>query len=241
MKKCFKVTAVTAMLLGVSGVANAGLYIDPTTKNDEGAVSAEAFWERSEATYDAKVNGFTFDSRIHRTIVGASVIYGVHEMIDAYGAFGMIDNHSDGNYDNSANLVDGDGTAIVLGAKGEIPVDLDVNLMGFAQLSILDEDYGKGDPFDTGTNVKNTGEGTEFNVGVVASKEIDSLVAYGGVDLNLYSDLSGKVGSTKLDIERQDKFGIRAGARYSIDEYYVRIDMTFLSEASNTVSVGKNF
>lgn len=207
-----------AMMLGLNS-ANAELFINPVTKNKAGASEISAHF--GSVSVDYEIGSSSAD--IDRTFIGASYIHGLDSSLDVYGTFSLT---LEAEVENAPS--DGDGFILGGGARGSIPNDLGVDLHGYAQFLMITEDYGSG------------ADGDEMSImlGAAASKALDTKIRlYGALEFNLWSDLDTDFG----DADRDDLFGIRLGANFTLGQYLINANMALMHESGIFISGSKRF
>ena len=206
------------MMLGINS-ASAELFVNPVTKNKAGASQISAHF--GSVSVDYEVGNSSAD--IDRTFIGASYVHGLDSSLDVYGTFSLT---LESELENAPS--DGDGFILGGGVRGSIPNDLDVNLHGYAQFLMIDEDYGSG--LD--------GEEMSIMLGAAVSKALDTKIKlYGALEFNMWSDLDTDFG----DADRDDSFGIRLGANFALGEYLVNANMALMHESGIFISGSKRF
>lgn len=224
MKKISLTILSTAVLLAGNSVY-AELLIDPIGSAEDGTEVGAAFTS-SSIEYD--VNG---DDEIDRTMLSAYAAFEAADEVDAFVAVAY-------SHKVEAEGINDDDAGIILagGVRGVLPIDVDFDLRGYAQLAYIDETYLN----KNGGEV--TGNGLELSIGALAVKELDEFEAYGGIELvpfgNFELETSGnRTGSADLD--RDSLFGLRLGARFDVDDFVIRGEVAFIGEQSFTVSISK--
>lgn len=217
-KDLFKFVFAFFLLSGFSA-AHAELFVNPVTKNKTGASEISAHFGSVSVDYEA--GGSSAD--IDRTFIGATYAQGLNSSLDVFGTFSLT---LESEFENSSS--DGDGFIIGGGIRGGIPNDLDVDLHGYAQLLLIDEDYGG----------NADGEEMAIMMGVAASKALDTKIRlYGALEFNLFSDM--EVGNT--DVDRDDFFGIRLGANFNLGQYLLNANLALIHESGIFISGSKRF
>lgn len=218
MKNNLSKIIVCSLLFFAINSAHAELFVNPVTKNKAGAAEISGHFGSISAEYEA---GGSFD--IDRTFIGATYAHGLDSSLDVYGTFSLI-------LESEIEDRPGDGDGFILGggARGGIPNDLGVNLHGYAQFLIIDEDYGGG--LD--------GEEMSIMAGVAVSKALDTKIKlYGGLEFNIWSDLDSNGG----DADRDDFFGLRLGANFNLGQYLLNANMALMHETGIFISASKRF
>lgn len=215
-----KLIAGGILMCGINA-ANAELLVNPVTKNKMGATEGSAHFGSSSVDYER--NGVK--GEVDRTFIGATLAYGMSNALDVYGTF---------SYTLEAQLenVPGDDTGYILGGgvRGKIPNKMGYNLHGYAQLLLIDEDYRSGPTV--------SGEETSIMAGVVAAKAIDNnIVIYGGIELNILSDME----ISNLSADRDDFLGFRLGANFNAGTFLVNINTALIHETGIFVSASQPF
>lgn len=216
----------TLMALGVSMItifsfssANAELMVNPVSKSKTGAWEGSGHFGLSSVEYER--SGISGD--IDRTFLGATFAYGMNKSIDIYGTLSYT---LEAEVENSST--DGSGYILGGGVRGQIPNDMGVALHSYAQLLLIDEDYGG----------SVDGEETYLMLGVVAAKALDNNIKlYGGLELNLIGDL--EFGS--VDADRDDFLGLRLGANFNLGQYLLNVNTALMHETGLFISVSKGF
>lgn len=219
MKKILvKFLTCTFMLAGFTA-AHAELFVNPVTKNKTGASEISVHFGSISVDYEA--GGSSFD--IDRTFLGASYIHGLDSSLDVYGTFSLT---LESEIENVPS--DGDGFILGGGVRGAIPNDMGVDLSGYGQLLLIDEDYGSG--LD--------GEELAITLGIAASKALDTKIKlYGALEFNLFSDM--EINST--DVDRNDFLGFRLGANFNLGQYLLNANMALAHESGIFISASNRF
>lgn len=219
MKKTLYKMMFAAAIGVVFNPAQAELFVNPIVKNKSGAGEGSIHFGASSVDYEA--GGSTGD--IDRTFIGATYAHGLNSSFDIYGTFSLT-LESELEFSSS----DGDGYILGGGVRAGIPNDLGVNINGYAQLLMIDEDYG------------NSIDGDEMSImfGAVASKALDSKIKiYGGLEFNLYSDMDIE-GS---DADRDDFLGVRLGVNFNFGNVLMNVNTSLMHETGIFVSASQPF
>lgn len=236
MKKTLFKAVVGIFMLSGFGSAYAELFINPVTKLSMGAREGSAHFGTSTVTYDS--GGSNGD--VDRTFLGATVAYGMNNLLDVYGTFSY-------TMKAKAEGIPGDDSGYILGGgvRGGIPNDMGLKLHGYAQLLLINEDYGSESFF--GTTIEYSGKETSIMAGVVASKALENkVVVYGGLELNLVSDADIKVsgysgGSGRVSVDRDDFLGFRLGANFDAGDFLLNVNTSLIHETGIFISGSKPF
>lgn len=217
--------------------ADAQLLTDVAGKAEDGQIETGGAFCFSETDYDS---GDLNDPSVKRLTVGAYAAYGLMEWIDVFGSAGYIINAEPDDWSGS-----GSGFIVAGGARSA-GFDLDpITVRGFGQLGYISEDYGSSNVQGVGDA---DGEATilEFLIGALAEYAAnDELSFFGGLEIVPWSDgtvdTKGRGWSRDFDIERDNRFGIRAGGRYRFDAWWVRAEVTLIDEMAFTAGGGIAF
>lgn len=222
-KNLFKLVTSIILISGFSS-ASAELLVNPVSKSAIGAWEGSGYFGISSVEYE--VGGSSGD--IDRNFLGATFAYGLNNSLDVYGSLAYT---LKAELENSTT--DGSGYMLGGGVRGKIPAKMDVALHGYAQLLFIDEDYG-GSP-------EVSGEETYLMAGVVASKALDNNIKlYGGLELNLYSDMDiGAFGT--VSAERDNFLGIRLGANFTTGSLLWNINTALIDETGLFISASSQF
>ncbi|MGD8572223.1 MAG: hypothetical protein PVH98_07140, partial [Gammaproteobacteria bacterium] len=174
----------------VANSAFAELLVNPVSKTSMSGMELSGHFGASSVDYDFDGG----DREVDRTFLGFTAAYGASNSFDIYGTI---------SYTLEAEFegISGDDTGYILGGgiRGSVPNTMGFTLHGYAQLLLIDEEYGFG------------WDGDEMSVmaGVVASAPLNQDVKiYGGMELNLLSDMDVE----GFDGDRDDFLGFRFGA-----------------------------
>jgi hypothetical protein len=89
MRYTLKTIVATAVCsLFVANSAMAELLIDPTAKSKMGEKQVSGYYATSTVTYKLDNVPGTYD--VDRTMLGASIAYGMSDTLDVYGSFALI-------------------------------------------------------------------------------------------------------------------------------------------------------
>ncbi|WP_455222135.1 hypothetical protein [Kaarinaea lacus] len=222
-KNLFKLVTGIILISGFSS-AYAELLVNPVSKSTIGAWEGSGHLGISSAEYEVGNSSGDID----RTFFGATFAYGMNNSLDVYGTLSYT---LKAELENSST--DGSGFILGGGVRVKIPVKMEVALHGYAQLLFIDEDYGG--------NPEVSGEETSIMAGVVASKALDNNIKlYGGLELNLYSDMDiGAFGT--VSAERDDFLGFRLGANFTAGSLLWNVNTALVHENGLFISASKQF
>jgi hypothetical protein len=216
--------------------AHAELFINPVSKSNTGAWEGSAHFGTSSVEYEE--DGVSGD--IDRTFLGVTFAYGMNDSIDLYGTLSYtLEAEAEGFPDSDTGFILG------AGIRGKIPSDMEVSLHGYAQLLLIDEDYGSETSFGSTSTL--SGEETSIMLGVVASKALDNnIVVYGGLELNLMSDLDIEqkddvFGDFSISADRDNFLGFRLGANFNPGNFLLNVNAALFHETGIFISGSKSF
>lgn len=253
-----------SMLLGFSATASAELLIDPVGKSEVGKGEIGAFFGNSTVKYST-TNPITREDAtpdVKRQYVSAYYAYGLSENLNLFVTGGFImkaKTDDDGTTSGDSGFVFGGG------ARGNIDLDLapGVDVSWYAQLLIIDEDYGK----DYGKleyngktwSLEGSIEGSikDFSVGAVLAKTLkEGITIYGGPEFVFYKDgdLDWSVtyeslgadpekgtGTGTESLERDKSFGLRLGAKKEFSGMIFSVNAALMNESSFSIGVNMPF
>lgn len=219
MKKTRYMGVVGILVFLAFNTANAELLVNPVSKSKLNNWEGSGHFGISITEY--KVGSISPD--IDRTFIGGTFAYGMNQSIDIYGTLSYT---LESELENSTS--DGSGYILGGGVRGKIPANFEVALHGYAQLLFIDEDYGN--------NLD--GEETTLMIGVVAAKDLqNNIKLYGGVELNLISDMD--IGTASAD--RDNFLGFRLGANFTMGNLLLNINTALIHETGVFLSASKAF
>jgi hypothetical protein len=227
-KTVLTVLAVVAAL-GYGASVSAELLASPTSKAEAEAFELGAAFISSEITLENDGD----DSDIERQMISVYGAYGVNDMVDVYAGVAMILKAEADDIN-----ADGDGFGWGGGIRGDLPIGDEVTLRGYTQFLYISEEYDP-DGLD--------GEGWFVDVGVLAMYEAsDDVNIYGGLELAPFDNFEVKVSGDYLnhqtiDFERDDLLTIRLGAKFDIEDLFLRGELAFAGEKSFTIGAGMTF
>ncbi|MGD8642353.1 MAG: hypothetical protein PVG89_17070 [Gammaproteobacteria bacterium] len=203
----------------VANSAFAELLVNPVSKTSMSGMELSGHFGSSSVEYER--NGVSGD--IDRTFLGVTAAYGASRSFDIYGTFSY-------TIEAEAEGIPGDDTGYILGGgvRGSIPNDMGFTLHGYAQLLLIDEEYG----FSV------DGEETSIMAGVVASAPLNKdIKIYGGMELNLISDME----INSADADRDDFLGFRFGANFDTGSFLVNVNTALIHENGIFISMSQPF
>ena len=210
--------ALPGILAFSLNTANAELFINPAEKLQNGASDVSLHFGTSDVDYD--FDGVNAD--IERTFFGGTYAFASSPKLDIFFTF---------SYTMEAEIENGpDDSGIMLGggARFSIPNQRGLNLVGYGQLLLIDEDYT--------SNV--SGEETYILLGLSISTKLEqNFVVYGGPELNLYSDMDIE----GVDGDRDDVLGFRVGANYDAGDFLLNFNLALMHESGMFFSVSRLF
>jgi hypothetical protein len=219
MNKRLSILVTGIFIIAGINSAQAELFVNPVSKSKTGAWQGSGHFGLSSVEYEVGSSSPDID----RTFLGATFAYGMNSSIDIYGTLSFT---LESEVENAPS--DGDGFMFGGGVRAQIPSNMGVALHGYAQLMFIDEDYGSGVD----------GEETYLMAGVVAAKALDNNIKiYGGLELNLISDL--EIGS--IDADRDNFLGFRLGANFNVGSFLVDINTALIHENGLLISASKAF
>jgi len=220
MKKTLLKIVTGGLVAFAFNAAHAELFVNPVTKNKTGAGEISAHFGTSSVDYEFSGGG---TAEIDRTFIGATYAHGLNSSMDVYGTFSLT---LTSEFEGAPS--DGDGFILGAGVRAAIPNNMGVSLHGYGQLLMIDEDYGSGVD----------GEEMSIMLGVAAAKAIDTNIKlYGGLELNLFSDLDVE----GFSADRDDLFGIRVGGNFNLGEYLMNVNLSLMHESGIFISGSKGF
>lgn len=220
----------------------------PCVDTDNSNVKVSGFISLSEIDYELEVPNLEDDDLdVERKIIGFGVTKRIIPKLDVYGVLGYL---FDGSLEWDGNDVDLDsGYFLSAGVRYMFHQSGNVSFHVFGQLDyILDEKYSDN---IGGINFDVELDGYELTLGGAARFQIDDrfsafagimFVPLSGTSYDLYA--TGNLGFIDWDgsVERDDKFGIKAGATYLIDNRWsIRGEADFSSEKTFLISAGLKF
>jgi hypothetical protein len=218
----------------------AQLLINPSIKADYGLFDSEASFSFATVEYDG--------GEVERKVLGGYVAYGIHDLLDVYGAGGLIFGAEPEDWGDS-----GEGFMLAIGTRCDVVQMEQLSINAYAQLQYLSEDYGSNsfsDPENPEASISIDAEGnvTELVLGSVARLDItDQLSVYGGLELVPYSDGEAEADSSldidvaSGDIERDKLLGLRGGVSYDFGSWWLRGELALLSEQTFTLGAAFYF
>lgn len=240
--------------------AHAQLIVNPAGKAPVGRTEAGATVGIMSTDYEYDVSGgSSFDVTVDRTILGAYVAYGISDQVDVYGsAYYALSTEleiSGGDWPE-----EGSGFGVAGGARGLFREDGPLAYLGYVQIQLISEDYGKVEYEYYGGNESEeiSAEGLEALLGVGAAYQVamDTEV-YGFIDLAPFSTFeaesewtdswSSPYGSyteknvEKADAARDSMIGLRAGGIYRRNALVFRGEISLVGETGFTFSGGGTF
>lgn len=200
--------------------AFAELLVNPIGKTGMGATDISFHFGTSEAEYEDNGGG---SGDIERTFLGATFTFGSSATMDWYATI---------SYTLEAELENfgDDDTGFIIGGgiRNKIKSSPDMDVYGYGQLLLIDEEYGAGVE----------GDETSILLGVAAAKGLSpDFVGYGAFEINLYSD--GDIDGA--DIERDDLFGVRVGGNYDTGSFLLNFNLSLIHESGFFISGSKPF
>ena len=236
MNKTLLKLAVGMFLVSGLNAANAELLVNPLSKAKMGGMEGSAHFGSSSVDYEQ--NGSKGD--VDRKFIGATIAYGMSNMMDVYGTLSY-------TLEAQAEGFPSDDTGFILGGgvRAKIPNNSGFDLHGYAQLLLIDEDYGS--ISFPGGSVSLSGEETSIMAGVVASKALDNnITVYGGLELNLLSDLDIKqndtfFGSASVSADRDDFLGFRLGVNFNAGTFLLNVNTALIHESGIFISASQPF
>lgn len=223
-----KAVVVAVAVCLAAGSAWAQLIVDPAQQAAAGRIEAGGVLSMSTIEYEVDGGtGIGGDADIDRTIIGAYGASGVSDMLDIYGALGIIAKAEVDGADDS-------GTGFLLAGGGRMDV-MDISMLDillYAQAEYISEDYGDG---VDGTIL-------EISGGVVGRYALaQGANVYGALDLIPFSDGEVEMSGFTTDFERDSLFGIRLGGNYDLGNFWIRGELALMGEETITIGAGTYF
>jgi hypothetical protein len=213
---------LTGAMLALSSVnVSAEILLNPAAKTAAGGLDVTGAFISHSTDYEVDGGG-EFD--VDRTVLGISAAHGLSDKLDIYGSLGL---SADVEYENS----DGDGFILAGGVRGGLPVNAGVDLGGYAQLTLFEEDV---DSIDV--------SGWDVRVGVLArgAEQTGKFSFYGGLELIVLDDFEADTNGGSSDFEYDDIVGLRLGAQLNGD-LPLHLQLGLMHESSIMLSASTTF
>lgn len=198
------------------------MLVSPTQLAPTGHSTIGGTFALTETEYDLGVS-----RDIERSMIGADGGFNVAPEVDLIGQVGLI---FDSEVENSS-ADDGSGFMLGGGARFGIHQSGKTRLFGYGMLNFTRETFdGPGElEYEITLLDLHAGGAVAFLVG-------PTIQPWVGLELVLHSDgdLESKVGDTtsEIDVERDDRLGLRGGVNFRLPSSTIRLDMTLVSETS---------
>lgn len=214
----FSVICLLSMLY--SGSSLAELFVNPIGNTGMGAKEISAHFGTSEVEYEFDGGG---SGDVERTFLGATITFGNSATMDWFATFSYtLEAEIEGLPDDDTGFIFGGGV------RSKLKSSPDMNVHGYGQLLLIDEDYTSGV----------SGEETSIMLGVAAAKGLSpEFVGYAAFELNLYSDAEVE----GFDFERDDLFGVRVGGNYDMGNFMLNFNLSLIHESGFFISGSKPF
>lgn len=229
IKYVMTASMITVML---TAVAPAQLLVDPASSAGYNMYEAGAVLSLSTVTYETDDFG---NGDIERTILGGYSAFGVTDLIDVYGALGMIALTKPEGWPD-----DGVGLLVAVGSRVAVLQEGPLRVHAYGQVQYISEDYGSS-KFDGRLEATLL----ELNLGTTVNYALSEFIeVYGGLDLIPFMDAEFSNATSRFDdsLERDVFFGLRGGVRYDIGRgIWLRGEIALISETTLSVGAGTRF
>ena len=237
------IMTVTAGLLAAAlwvAPAEGQLMFEAAGKAGAGTIEVGIAGGMSTVEYDVDDLG---DNEIERSAVAVNAAYGLTPMIDLCGALAyLVDVEPEGWHDS------GDGLAIAGGLRACVMERDPLAVYAYGQILYLTEDFGEGWIEDGGFAVRVDGENTlmELTIGALCTYPLmDAVTVYAGAEVVAMSEgeveLDAGAMSADYDHERNDVLGVKLGARYDLQSYWLRAELGLINEETILLGAGMVF